>query len=183
VAKEGDLPAELATMSRFQPPGDLEKLFLEHQGRIYRAAFRVTGSASDAEDVLQTVFLRLMRREGAPLAMDFVSSYLYRAAVNTALDVLRARRPSVPIEDVEERLAAVPDPSDRRDEIRASLRNALARLQPRWAEIFVLRYFEDYENREIAGMLGMSQATVGVTLFRARHRLRKELEAQTRGGR
>ncbi len=45
-----------------EPPRELEKLFHEHNALIFRTAYRVTGSAEDAEDVLQTVFLRLARR-------------------------------------------------------------------------------------------------------------------------
>jgi RNA polymerase sigma-70 factor (ECF subfamily) len=179
--KEAALPAELAA-GRATPPADLERIFLEHQGRVFRAAYRVTGSLSDAEDVLQTVFLRLLRRDVAAAGVDHLGSYLYRAAVNTALDVLRTRRESMPIEDAEPSLAIV-DESPRREEMRRQLRRALATLPPRWAEIFVLRHFEGYGNHEIARLLGMSRATVGVTLFRARHRLQKALRQQSGEGR
>ena len=71
---------------------DLEELFLAHKDRVFRAAYRVTGSASDAEDVLQTVFLRLMRHTpGAEISNP--GSYLHRSAVNAALDLLRAAFP------------------------------------------------------------------------------------------
>lgn len=180
--KEAALPAELATTGRAEPPADLERIFLEHQGRVFRAAYRVTGSSSDAEDVLQTVFLRLARRDARADGVLHLGSYLYRAAVNTALDVLRTRRDSVPIEDAEPRLVA-PEDGQGREEMRRQLRRALATLPPRWAEIFVLRHFEGYGNHEIAQMLGMSRATVGITLFRARHRLQKALRQQAGEGR
>ena len=169
-------------MTRAEPPADLERIFLEHQGRVFRAAYRVTGSASDAEDVLQTVFLRLARREPGAAGVEYIGSYLYRAAVNTALDVLRTRRESVPIDDAPADLAAADDAVGR-EEMRRQLRRALATLPPRWAEVFVLRHFEGYGNHEIAPMLGMSRATVGVTLFRARHRLQKALRRQSGEGR
>src|SRR6186997_1920359 len=104
--KEAALPAELA-VQRATPPADLERIFLEHQGRVFRAAYRVTGSLTDAEDVLQTVFLRLMRRDATAAGVEHLGSYLYRAAVNTALDVLRTRRESIPLEDAEPSLAVV----------------------------------------------------------------------------
>jgi DNA-directed RNA polymerase specialized sigma24 family protein len=44
-----------------EPPGELETLFQTHHGRVFRTAQRITGSAADAEDVLQTVFLRLVK--------------------------------------------------------------------------------------------------------------------------
>ena len=67
---------------------DLEGLFREHHDRVFRAAYRVTGSVVDAEDVLQTVFLRLSRRSDLNLEPSPVS-YLRRAAINAALDLLR----------------------------------------------------------------------------------------------
>src|SRR3979409_2249355 len=88
-----------ATVQRTNPrqlPEDLERIFQEHHGLVYRAAYRVTGNSEDAEDVLQTLFLRLLRRE-RPL--DFQSNpkgYLHRAAVNISLDVIKLRKRNVP---------------------------------------------------------------------------------------
>ncbi len=85
-----------------EPPRELEKLFREHNNLIFRTAYRVTGSAEDAEDVLQTVFLRLARRAEIDLAPS-PASYLHRAAVNASLDLVRSRTTakSVAIEDME----------------------------------------------------------------------------------
>ena len=164
----------------------LEWVFLEHQGRVLRAAYRITGSAQDAEDVLQTVFLRLVRREAGDPPTQNLGSYLYRAAINAALDLLRARKQAqwVAVEDAGGELPAAPsgrpDRLHEADEIRAWLRRALGCLSPRAAEMFALRYLEDHGNRDIARMLGVSRMTVAVTLHRTRHRLRKELQALTK---
>jgi RNA polymerase sigma-70 factor (ECF subfamily) len=161
--------------------GWLEACFARHGEKVYRAAFRITGSASDAEDVVQTVFLRLARRpEGAPLDAD-AGGYLHRAAVHAALDVVRGRQRSgwVPLEVAGEPAGVAPelDPERglRSSELRRALRLALARLSPRAAEVFALRYFEGLGNSEIAALSGMSQGVVAVLLFRTRARLRKEL--------
>src|SRR5437667_10856411 len=80
-------------------PEDIDEMFRRHHGLVYRAAYRITGNAEDAEDVLQTLFLRLLRRE-RPL--DFQANpqgYLHRAAVNIALDVIKLRKPHVPADD------------------------------------------------------------------------------------
>src|SRR4051812_4158311 len=76
------------------PGGALEALFREHHGAVYRAAYRITGNAMDAEDVLQTVFTRLLRREEQPDLSESAGSYLHRAAVNAALDLMRRRKRS-----------------------------------------------------------------------------------------
>lgn len=163
------------------PPDDLERLFREHSAGVYRAAYRVTGNADDAEDVLQTVFLRLLRREEALDASRGVAGYLHRAAVNAAVDLLRSRRRNqqVALDDVEGHLADVTTPGPEGmsvgHELGRLLRRALARLSPRSAEIFALRYFEGYGNREIAAMIGASQTAVAVLLHRTRGRLEKQL--------
>jgi RNA polymerase sigma-70 factor, ECF subfamily len=167
-------------------PFPLEQVFREHQRRVFRAAYRITGNAQDAEDVLQTVFLRLARREPGTLPVDNLSSYLYRAAINAAFDLLRSRRDteSVALEEAQGSLPApvdgAPDRIQEAQELRAWLRRALTRLRPRAAEAFTLRYLEGYENHDIARILGISRVAVAVTLHRTRRRLRKELRRQSR---
>ena len=164
-------------------PEKLEKIFREHHALVFRAAYRVTGNAPDAEDVLQTVFLRLLRLErGDGLSEGSPGSYLHRAAVNAALDLVRNRRTwkATPLEDV---LTHLEDPRPRPEqhresqEIRTRIRESLAGLSPKMAEIFVLRYFEGYDNHEIARMLRTSKSTVAVLLHRARHRLKKDIHS------
>ena len=162
-------------------PADIEHLFEEHHDRMFRAAYRVTGNADDAEDVLQTVFLRLLRRAEPPDLRPSPGSYLYRAAVNAALDVVRGRGSS-PTVALDEGAAEPPGPEaqqpDRQTlgrELRDHLRRAVAKLQPRHAEMFVLHHFEGRPLAEIADLLGTSKGVVAVTLFRSRSRLKKEL--------
>jgi RNA polymerase sigma-70 factor, ECF subfamily len=163
------------------PPGELENLFREHHERIFRTAHRITGSAADSEDVLQTVFLRLVRNQETQDLSANPRAYLLRAAVNASLDLMRSRSRSkaVAIEDVESDLIHNSSQSPERQhadgELRKLIQQAVARLGKTAAEMFVLRYFEGYENREIAEMTGSSQMVVGVILHRARTRLRKEI--------
>jgi RNA polymerase sigma-70 factor (ECF subfamily) len=163
------------------PPGALETLFREFHGAVYRAAYRITGNAMDAEDVLQTVFTRLLRREEQPDLSESAGSYLHRAAVNAALDLMRRRKRSrkVDLDEVGESLVDTADPGPERlrgsRELKTRLREAMSQLSPRQAEIFTLRYLEGLGNLEIARLLGASQTSIAVLLHRARHRLQKEL--------
>jgi RNA polymerase sigma-70 factor (ECF subfamily) len=162
-------------------PGTMEALFKEHYGAVYRAAYRITGDPMDAEDVLQTVFTRILRREEDLDLSQGAGSYLHRAAVNAALDLLRQRkrRPAMTLEEAEPQLvdevSANPEQHQEGRELRSRLRAALGRLSPKAAEIFTLRYFEGVGNLEIARQMGASQTSIAVILHRARHRLQKEL--------
>jgi len=162
-------------------PENLETMFRQHHAMVFRTAYRVTGSTADAEDVLQTVFLRLARRGPDAEPMGTVEGYLRRSAVNAGVDLVRSRQAAraVPMEDAEP-LELMQDPSQsperatRSSEIREWLRAAVSRLSPRAAEIFTLRFFEGKENPEIAEILGTTTATVAVTLHRTRERIHQE---------
>lgn len=178
-----------ATMQISQPamadiPGEagrtgLEQIFIRHKDLIFRAAYRITGNSSDAEDVLQTVFLRLVRHEDV-LAIANLAAYLHRSAVNAALDLLRTRKDAQTVSlDVDPQLPQLTTAGTaaRATELRDWLRQALARLNPRWAEMFVLRFVEDFSNREIAGMMKTSPAVVAVVLHRTRAQLKKDFKS------
>src|SRR5579872_6225740 len=166
---------------------DLEAIFKEHHGLVFRAAYRITGNANDAEDVLQTVFLRLMKRDGAAEPVGNMASFLHRAAVNAALDLMRARQNirNIPLDELEPVLAEPshrsPDRIQNSGEIREWLRGALARLNPRIAEMFMLRFFDGKDNPEIAQLMNTTPGTVAVTLSRTRDRLEKEFRAYMEG--
>ena len=171
-----------ASSSVARSPGtELESVYREHHQRVLRAARRVTGNAHDAEDVLQTVFLRLARREGGSPLSDSPASYLHRAAINAALDVVRSRQSarSSPLEEAEPMLETdsqeSPDRVQSAGELKDQIRQSLAKMSRKAGEIFVLRYFEGYGNNEIARMLGTSRSTVNVILHRTRNRLKDEM--------
>jgi RNA polymerase sigma-70 factor (ECF subfamily) len=166
---------------RLQP--GLDQVFANHKDLVFRAAYRITGNANDAEDILQTVFLRLARQERLA-EINHLPSYLHRSAVNAALDLLRQKKDVQPLEredGAEWPEAVSTDHGAESAEIRQWLQRALTRLKPRWAEMFVLRFVEERSNREIAQMMKTSAAVVAVVLHRTRTQLKKDYMAQTRG--
>ena len=166
-------PAELS---------ELEALFRDNYNVIFRVAYRLTGSASDAEDVLQTIFLRLTPNKDLQNLSPNPQGYLYRAAVNASVDLLRirarTRNVSLDVVDFDKSTSSsVSTPADNFAdvELRELIRAAVAKLEGRAASVFALRYFEGYDNARIAEILDTSALVVAVTLHRARTRLRKEI--------
>src|SRR5438552_5410213 len=135
----------------------LEILFRQHSDRVFRTANRVTGSAADAEDVLQTVFLRLARGPESPSILENPEGYFARAAINASLDLLRSRKRSraVAVDDIDDQqpvpaFAIGQNPETRHEdrELRRLIRAAVSRLGPTSAQMFALRYFEGHSNGE-----------------------------------
>ena len=167
-----------------EPPGhesEVETLFRNHHDRVFRTAHRITGSPADAEDVLQTVFLRLVKGHEEYDLSENPAAYLSRAAINASLDLMRSRTRArlvepgdVELEGLESRWQN-PEAEHADRELQTLIRQAVAGLGKTAGEMFVLRYYEGYDNQEIAKMLDTSQMVVGVVLHRARTRLRKEI--------
>jgi RNA polymerase sigma-70 factor (ECF subfamily) len=157
---------------------EFDKIFHQYYPLIYRTAYRITGISEDAEDIVQSVFLRILR-SGLPAGFDEnPKAYLYRAAVNAGLNVVRSRRHHVLSADPE--ASAVfdnPNSPNARSPIHGLLIEAIAKLEPHVVEMLLLRYEHDYSDAEIAKLLGKSRGVVAVTLYRARARLKKLLRS------
>lgn len=161
-----------------------DELFNAHHKKVFLAAYRVTGNIQDAEDVLQAVFLRLLKRSEQPDYRDSSSAYLCRAAINGSLDLLRSRS-RVQIESLDEQIfpstMGAADSETRQAEQRLHLRKAMQSLDHRAAEVFVLRVFEDFSNAEIAVVLEITSNNVAVIYHKARTQLQEilgELEGE-----
>lgn len=161
-----------------------ERLFDGEYRRVASIAYRITRDADDAEDVAQEVFVQLARSRGARL--DRARAWLYRAAVHTALNMVRTRRRRAEREAREFRLHAPLDPAagddphsvvERRAQA-AMLRSSLLRLAPKDSEILALRY-GGLSYREIADVMNVDAAQIGTRLSRAERALKREIERET----
>ncbi|MGH9240223.1 MAG: RNA polymerase sigma factor [Vicinamibacterales bacterium] len=153
---------------------EFEQVYREHAPLVYRTAWGVLGSREDAEDVVQAVFLKLLRSQQPANFQPNPRAYLYKAAVNASLDVLKARRRRpVLVDDIERLEIAVPESFPAFDEeTHRRLYEAIARLSAEAAETVLLRYMQNMSVAEIAAQLGVSRTVVAVRLFRTRARLR-----------
>ena len=166
--------AELAVpMTSATPPASFAELYEGHSEAVFRAALRVTGNPADAEDVLQTVFLRVLVRGGELADVARPAAFFRRAAVNAALDVLRRREVHAESEyDDGAPHAAVPPPGL----LKERLRRAIAALETDDASLFLLRHVEGLSLDELSGLFGIEKNNVAVRLHRIRRRLQAEME-------
>jgi RNA polymerase sigma-70 factor (ECF subfamily) len=149
------------------------ELYKRHYEAVFRAALRVTGNPADAEDVLQTVFLRVLSQRDDQEAAQRPAAYFRRAAVNAAVDLLRRRAVHAEAQyDDQAPHAAVEPPLL----LKERLRRAIATLDNEDAALFLLRHVEGFSNDELAGMFQLEKNNVAVRLHRIRHRLQTELE-------
>jgi len=167
-------------------PQELEELFLEHCQMVYRTAYAITGHRQDAEDVLQSIFVKLLQRGVTPEVRQHPARYLHRAAVNLSINVLRTRKRRRVVDRID--TLEIPAPADTREDVRERdehhqrLTEAMASLKPRALEILLLHYKHDYTDAQIAALLGTSRGTIAVTLFRLRARLRALLRTDRSEG-
>jgi len=160
-------------MTSTTAPAGFAELFERHYEAVFRAALRVTGNPADAEDVLQTVFLRLLAGRGDSWAAPPPPAYFRRAAVNAAVDLLRRR--AIHAESAYDDRA--PHAASRPPSLlKEQLRRAIATLDGDDAALFLLRHMEGLSIEELAVMFQLEKNNVAVRLHRIRHRLQTEMD-------
>lgn len=163
--------------------GSLGELNRRYRRRLEAVAFRVLRDREEAEDVVQRIFLALPRGEYRGAAS--LATYLYRAAVNGAVNVLRSRRRRE-VAETELRIRAFfagqrggdgTDPEARvlEGEILSAVASALLQVKPQHRRALVLRIVWGLSNTEIAEREAVPLATVGTWLRRGREELRQHL--------
>ena len=170
------------------------RLFDLYQDRVYTICLRVTGNREDALDAAQETMLTLVRRIRDFAFRSRFSSWVYRIAVNAAIDVRRRRtdakrgsvRTSVGTAEGElgmESATADPETTDpivsaSRNEDQAIVQEALQHINPKFSALLVLRYIQGLSYEEIAEVQEVSLGTVKSRLNRAHAALREHLTRQ-----
>ena len=160
--------------------GDLaafEELYRQHAGRLYSVACRMVGNPSDAEDLLQEIFLAAHRKLDSFRGESALGTWLYRLATNLCLDHLRSKAART-----SQLTGALDDEPGLADAgtrglaeqtlTRMDLERALAQLPEGCRAAFVLHDIEGLEHREVAEALGIAEGTSKSQVHKARLRLR-----------
>ena len=152
-------------------PGALAR---QYAPAVYRLAYARTGNRADAEDVMQEVFLRLVKARPSFGSGAHAKAWLLRVAANCASDLFRLpwRRREEPLKD---NLPAPEEPET------GSVTEAVLSLPARYRIPIHLYYYEDLSVAEIARTIGKSEGTVKSRLFRARNLLRERLREEEQG--
>jgi len=165
---------------------DAFRLLVERHSRgIYRAAYRITGNAADADDVVQETFLRSYRALGRFDARASFTTWLHRIAINCSLDLIDSRkRRDQRINDGEDLTLIVsrdasPDRIVLGAEMQQAIAKAMAELTGNERTAFVLRHFEGMPLEEIGQILGTRLNATKNTVFRAVKKLRQQLQPFT----
>ena len=164
----------------------VEQIYHDYAPRVYNMARRMVRTDADAEDVMQDVLLKVVRKLPTFRGASALPTWLHRVTVNTALshrrklavrEERRARDPfeTIVAEEAEPSGATSPEAQLVNRETHALIERAIAKLPPLYRNVFLLADVEELPNADIAERLGLSLAAVKSRLHRARHLMRDAL--------
>jgi RNA polymerase sigma-70 factor (ECF subfamily) len=160
--------------------GAFAELMQRHMGAVFGVAYGVLHDRDDAADVTQEVFLKLSQRLPHMHVQGSLGPWLYRVAMNRAIDRLRQTRRHTVINETEERTLSsrLPDPGTtlERIELRGVVFRAVAKLPEKQRMVFTMRHVSGLSIDEISIATNCAPGTVKCHLARATRRLRKLLE-------
>jgi RNA polymerase sigma-70 factor, ECF subfamily len=175
------------------PPYDFDRIVRENSSRIYGMLYKMTGNASDAEDLVQEVFYNAYKSLPNFKGDSAVSTWLYRIATNVATDALRQkmRRPKIEQSmDFEEREAVggiartggSAESQSMMNENLSRVKKAILKLPVQYRAPFVLNVVEGYSHEEIAKIMNISYGVARTRLYRAFKMIRAELAVENGEG-
>jgi RNA polymerase sigma-70 factor (ECF subfamily) len=174
MARDGDSEAFRALVER-------------HSRAVFRLAHRMTGNASDAEDIVQETFLRAYRQLGRFESRANFGTWLHRIAVNCAIDLIRSRPHRESAHDAADleqfggaEAADAGRPSPERltlsAEVQSRIGGAMQALSAMERAAFTLRHLEGHSIDEISRVLGLKTNATKHSIFRAVRKMRVALE-------
>lgn len=152
--------------------GEAERLVHAYSDLILRLSYTYLKSTDDAQDICQTVFLKLLQKPQAFSSPEHEKAWIIRTTINACKDHLKShwRKTTVPIEAAQH----VPAPAAEPGSILASVNL----LPPKYRAVIYLHYYEGYTAPEIAQLLGRLPSTVNTQLRRGREQLKTLLEKE-----
>ena len=187
--------AVLAGLVAIRDPAAVRLVTTRNNQRLFRAAFAILGNRAEAEDAVQSAYLRAFAAIRSFEGRSSLSTWLTRIAINEALGRVRAAKrrrahledASVAVlDDYRDKLmqgsmsGMAPDKAQARAELRAIMEAAIAALPEPFRLVFVLREIEELGVEEVSATLGILPATVKTRHLRARRRLQQALAGEVK---
>ena len=158
-------------------PVDVDYLVETYGDLIFRLAFTYLKSAHDAEDIVQSVFLKLLAKTPSFNDVAHEKAWVIRVTANLCKDALRMRsRRAIPVDAVGDLQDERPQASHGPLSEMSPVTEAVLSLPDKYREAVFLFYYEGYSTHEIGQILGCSDETVRTRLSRARKKIRQYLE-------
>jgi RNA polymerase sigma-70 factor (ECF subfamily) len=182
TAAPGDADGALIARVLAGDRSAFDTLFLKYQDYVYNIVFGIVGRAEEAHDVAQDVFVQVFRSLGSFRRGSRFATWLYRIAVNRAVDAARSARTRrwLPFDET---LSSAPDPTQdpagaaQQSAERDMVQRVLMEVAVNHRDVLVLRYYQDLSIEEIAEVLACSSAAAKVRLHRARHHFKEKFSA------
>lgn len=155
----------------YQDCNEFENVYERYADMLYRLALSYLNSSSDAEDVLQDVFLRYLKKMPAFKSEEHERAWFVRVTINRCHDVLRSRKFHLSLDEVSQM-------PDKGKEDSFDLLNKLSVLSEKYKTVIILHYLEGYSVEEVSFMLGLSLSAVKMRLSRGKKLLRNVLSKE-----
>ncbi|MFR9649146.1 MAG: sigma-70 family RNA polymerase sigma factor [Rikenellaceae bacterium] len=158
-----------------------EYLFIRYREGIYRLLTARTGSAQDADDILQETFIKVYLNISRYDSRYTFGQWIYTIARNTFIDYKRRHKEELPIDEshmvVEKSTLPSPEDSIISSQQRANIESCMGELSQVQQQLFKMRFFEEFSYEEICEKLDMPMGTVKTNIYRARAKMCKLLIA------
>ena len=160
------------------------RLFQIHQPRLLYYVRRLLGSQADAEDLLQEVWITVVRKLSSLEEPTSFRSWLYRIAHNRSISVLRKKNLEIPLDETADEIAFVDSGKDAeifREQDIDAMHVGLQRLSAAHREVLTLQFLMGLSYEEIADAIGCNIGTVRSRIYYGKKALRAEIDAQRQG--
>jgi RNA polymerase sigma-70 factor, ECF subfamily len=173
-----ELDVQLVERYRIGDRAAFDEVYARYEAMVFNLALRLSGSAEEAADLTQEIFLRVYRHLASFRGQSALKTWLFRIALNHCRERLGRFRPTVQPVDDEEGGVVLTDPGRDPEELAAAaeegriVTRALGRLHPIFREAVILRDLEGMSYQEIAEVMGVRVGTVRSRIARGREQLR-----------
>lgn len=154
----------------------LDTLVRAFEKPVFNAAYRMLGNVDEAADVTQTAFMRLFENINRFDPNYRLFSWIYRIALNEAINQLNRRAKLEPLEEPPQRDTDMPEGCIAASQLKSDVQAVLMELNEDHRSVIVLHYFSECSYREIGEILRLPEKTVKSRLFTARQQLKNRLQ-------